>query len=164
MAKPRSWRRAIVRLVANNPSPFTFKGTNTYIVGQGREIVLIDPGPADATHLAAILRTIGDRTLTHIVITHTHHDHVDGLPALLERTGAKTAGFGRAVAQPGKTRASPPAASTSRATSSPTSRCAMATGWRERGSPSRRCIRRGTRRIICASRSKERSCSFRAIT
>ncbi len=97
----------IQRLVANNPSPFTYKGTNTYIVGQGRDVMLIDPGPADATHLAAILRTIGDRTLTHIVITHTHHDHVDGLPALIERTAAKTAGFGRAVAQPGKSRASP---------------------------------------------------------
>ena len=97
----------IVRIVANNPSPFTYKGTNTYIVGQGRDVMLIDPGPADAAHLAAILRTIGDRTLTHVVITHTHHDHVDGLPALIERTGAKAAGFGRAVAQPGKTRASP---------------------------------------------------------
>lgn len=97
----------IVRLVANNPSPFTYKGTNTYFVGQGREIMLIDPGPADAAHLAAILRTIGDRRLTHVVVTHTHHDHVDGLPALLEQTGAKTAGFGRAVTQPGKKRNSP---------------------------------------------------------
>lgn len=97
----------IVRVVANNPSPFTYKGTNTYIVGQGREVMLIDPGPDDAAHLAAILRTIGDRTLTYVVITHTHHDHVDGLPALLERTRAKTAGFGRTVAQPGKSRASP---------------------------------------------------------
>ena len=56
---PRELAPGVVRLVANNPSPFTYKGTNTYIVGQGREIMLIDPGPADATHLAAILRTIG---------------------------------------------------------------------------------------------------------
>jgi glyoxylase-like metal-dependent hydrolase (beta-lactamase superfamily II) len=97
----------IVRIVANNPSPFTYKGTNTYIVGQGREVMLIDPGPADAAHLAAILAALGDRRVSHIVVTHTHHDHVDGLPALQERIGAKTAGYGRTVSQPGKTRSSP---------------------------------------------------------
>ncbi len=97
----------IVRIVANNPSPFTYKGTNTYIVGEGREVMLIDPGPADAAHLEAILAALDGRKLTHIVVTHTHHDHVDGLPALQERTGAPTAGFGRTVAKPGRTRASP---------------------------------------------------------
>ncbi len=97
----------IVRLVANNPSPFTYKGTNTYIVGEGRDVMLIDPGPSDAAHLEAVLRTLGDRRVSHIVVTHTHHDHVDGLPALQQRIGAKTAGFGRMVSQPGKTRASP---------------------------------------------------------
>src|SRR5690606_8586181 len=97
----------IVRIVANNPSPFTYKGTNTYIVGQGRDVMLIDPGPADASHLDAVVRTLGDRRVSHIVVTHTHHDHVDGLPALQARLGGKTAGFGRMVSQPGKTRASP---------------------------------------------------------
>jgi len=97
----------IVRIVANNPSAFTYKGTNTYILGQGRDVFLIDPGPADSAHLDAILAALAGRKLTHIVVTHTHHDHVDGLPALQERTGALTAGFGRTVARPGKTRASP---------------------------------------------------------
>jgi glyoxylase-like metal-dependent hydrolase (beta-lactamase superfamily II) len=97
----------LVRIVANNPSAFTYKGTNTYILGQGREVFLIDPGPADSAHLDAILAALAGRKLTHIVVTHTHHDHVDGLPALQERTGALTAGFGRSVARPGKTRASP---------------------------------------------------------
>ncbi|MFN3745598.1 MAG: MBL fold metallo-hydrolase [Hyphomicrobiaceae bacterium] len=97
----------IVRIVANNPSPFTYKGTNTYIVGEGREVMLIDPGPADAAHLEAVLTALKGRTLTHIVVTHTHHDHVDGLDALRERTGARTAGFGRTVVTPGRTRASP---------------------------------------------------------
>ncbi len=97
----------IVRIVANNPSPFTYKGTNTYILGEGREVMLIDPGPADAAHLDAILAALAGRKLSHIVVTHTHHDHVDGLPALQERTGAPTAGFGRTVATPGKTRSSP---------------------------------------------------------
>src|SRR5262245_24215185 len=89
----------VVRLVANNPGPFTFKGTNTYLVGRGEELVLIDPGPEDAVHRAAILATIGRRRLSHILITHTHRDHVDGLPALVAATGAKTAGFGRSAPQ-----------------------------------------------------------------
>jgi glyoxylase-like metal-dependent hydrolase (beta-lactamase superfamily II) len=97
----------IVRIVANNPSPFTYKGTNTYILGDGREVMLIDPGPADMDHLEAVLAALKGRKLTHIVVTHTHHDHVDGLDALKERTGALTAGFGRAVATPGRTRSSP---------------------------------------------------------
>ena len=92
--QPRELAPGVVRIVANNPSPFTFKGTNTYIVGTGDDVALIDPGPHDSVHLDAILKTIGKRRLTHILITHTHHDHTDGLPALLAATGAKTAGFG----------------------------------------------------------------------
>jgi glyoxylase-like metal-dependent hydrolase (beta-lactamase superfamily II) len=92
--EPRELAPGVVRIVANNPSPFTFKGTNTYIVGTGNDVALIDPGPHDPVHLNAILSTIGKRRLTHILITHTHHDHVDGLPALLAATRAKTAGFG----------------------------------------------------------------------
>lgn len=95
----------IVRLVANNPGPFTFKGTNTYLVGTG-DLALIDPGPADAAHLEAILATIGGRRLSHILITHTHRDHVDGLAALVAATGARTVGFGRRAARPGAKRAS----------------------------------------------------------
>jgi glyoxylase-like metal-dependent hydrolase (beta-lactamase superfamily II) len=96
----------VVRLVANNPGPFTFKGTNTYIVGRD-DPVLIDPGPGDEAHLQAILATLGGRRLGHILITHTHRDHVDGLAALVAATGAKTAGFGRRAAEPGTTRKSP---------------------------------------------------------
>src|SRR5436190_23905466 len=91
---PRELAPGVVRIVANNPSPFTFKGTNTYIVGSDG-IALIDPGPDDPAHLKAILDTVGRRRLSHILITHTHRDHTDGLPALLAATGAKTAGFGR---------------------------------------------------------------------
>jgi glyoxylase-like metal-dependent hydrolase (beta-lactamase superfamily II) len=95
----------VVRLVANNPGPFTFKGTNTYLVGNS-DLVLIDPGPEDAAHLQAILETIGNRRLGHILITHTHRDHVDGLAALVAATGAKTAGFGRRAIAPGAKRTS----------------------------------------------------------
>src|SRR5688572_7551178 len=96
---PRELAPGVVRLVANNPSPFTFKGTNTYILG-GDDLVLIDPGPGDADHLKAILATIGRRRLGHILLTHTHRDHVDGLAPLVAATGARTAGFGRRAAQP----------------------------------------------------------------
>jgi glyoxylase-like metal-dependent hydrolase (beta-lactamase superfamily II) len=103
---PRELAPGVVRLVANNPSHFTFKGTNTYIVGGGAEVALIDPGPDDARHLDAILATLGTHRLSHIVVTHTHHDHVDGLAALVAATGAKTAGFGRRARQHGVRRTS----------------------------------------------------------
>lgn len=104
---PKTLAPGIVRIVANNPSPYTYKGTNTYILGEGREVFLIDPGPEDAAHLDAILAALTGRKLTHIVVTHTHRDHVDGLDALQERTGAVIAGFGRKVENPGRARVSP---------------------------------------------------------
>lgn len=104
---PRELAPGVVRLVANNPGPFTFKGTNTYLLGTGGEVALIDPGPADAVHLEAILTAVGSRRLSHILITHTHHDHVDGLEALVAATGAKTAGFGRRAIAPGRKVTSP---------------------------------------------------------
>lgn len=103
---PRELAPGVVRLVANNPGPFTFKGTNTYIVGDG-DLALIDPGPEDPAHLKAILEFIGQRRLSHVLITHTHRDHTDGLPALLAATGAKTAGFGRSARERGTKRTSP---------------------------------------------------------
>ena len=103
---PRELAPGVVRIVANNPGPFTFKGTNTYIVGS-EELALIDPGPEEPTHLAAILGTIGQRRLSHVLITHTHRDHTDGLPALLAATGAKTAGFGRSARARGTKGTSP---------------------------------------------------------
>ena len=103
--EPRELARGVVRIVANNPNHFTFKGTNTYLVGS-HSLALIDPGPDDPAHLAAILRAVGARSISHILITHTHHDHVDGLPALIAATGAKTAGYGHKASQPGRKRAS----------------------------------------------------------
>lgn len=104
--EPRELAPGVVRIVANNPSPFTFKGTNTYLVGT-KDLALIDPGPEDQAHLEAILKAIGPRRLTHILLTHTHRDHTDGLPALIAATGAKTVGFGRRAAQRGSKRTSP---------------------------------------------------------
>ena len=68
----------VQRVIANNPGPFTFTGTGTYIVGKpdaGSHVAVIDPGPADQVHLAALLEAIGPRTVSHILVTHTHADH-----------------------------------------------------------------------------------------
>lgn len=105
--EPRELAPGVSRIVANNPGPFTFKGTNTYILGAGREALLIDPGPEDASHLEATMRALGERRLTHIVVTHTHRDHVDGLPALQAATGAKVCGFGRVLGAGAAGRKSP---------------------------------------------------------
>jgi glyoxylase-like metal-dependent hydrolase (beta-lactamase superfamily II) len=83
------------RIVANNPSPFTFKGTNSYLIGTG-EVALVDPGPDDAAHRDAILAEVaakGER-ITHIFLTHTHKDHSAGLAAMADATGAQVLGFG----------------------------------------------------------------------
>lgn len=81
-----------MRIVANNAGPLTFKGTNTYIVGS-TELAVIDPGPSDAAHCEAILAAANGRAITHILTTHAHRDHVDGVARLKEKTGATTAGF-----------------------------------------------------------------------
>jgi glyoxylase-like metal-dependent hydrolase (beta-lactamase superfamily II) len=105
--EPRELAPGVVRIVANNPNHFTFKGTNTYLVGTGSSIALIDPGPDDPAHLAAILKVLGGRRISHVVLTHTHRDHTDGMPALLTATGAKTAGFGRRARERGSKVTSP---------------------------------------------------------
>ena len=85
----------IRRVTANNPGPFTFKGTGTYIVGQG-EVAVIDPGPDDPAHLEAILAAVAGERVTHILITHHHSDHSPLAGALKARTGATI--YGCAVA------------------------------------------------------------------
>jgi glyoxylase-like metal-dependent hydrolase (beta-lactamase superfamily II) len=75
------------RVLCNNPSPFTFKGTVSYIVGRGR-VAIIDPGPEDAAHGAALLDAVRGETVTHIFVTHTHRDHSPGAPAIKRATGA----------------------------------------------------------------------------
>jgi glyoxylase-like metal-dependent hydrolase (beta-lactamase superfamily II) len=81
------------RLIAHNPSPFTYAGTGTYVVGRG-SVAVIDPGPAMPEHIENLLRGLGDETVSHILITHTHLDHSPGARLLQERTGAQTYGFG----------------------------------------------------------------------
>ena len=81
------------RIVANNPGPFTFKGTGTYVVGEG-EVAVIDPGPDLAEHVEALLTSLAGERITHILITHTHRDHSPAAKAVKEATGAPTYGFG----------------------------------------------------------------------
>ncbi len=81
----------IVRLTCENQGPFTFKGTNSYIVGKD-SLAVIDPGPVDAVHLNYLLQAIGDRPVSHIFITHTHADHSPLAAVLKQRTEAKIVG------------------------------------------------------------------------
>jgi glyoxylase-like metal-dependent hydrolase (beta-lactamase superfamily II) len=81
------------RITADNPSLFTFKGTNTYIVGRGT-VAIVDPGPDLPAHTQAILDAVAGETVSHIIVTHTHMDHSPGVPALVAATGALTYGFG----------------------------------------------------------------------
>jgi glyoxylase-like metal-dependent hydrolase (beta-lactamase superfamily II) len=75
------------RITARNPGPFTFHGTNTFLVG-GPELAVIDPGPSDPAHLEALLRAIGNGTVRHVLLTHTHRDHCDGARALKAKVRA----------------------------------------------------------------------------
>jgi glyoxylase-like metal-dependent hydrolase (beta-lactamase superfamily II) len=84
----------IRRVVANNPGPFTFKGTGTYIVGRG-EVAVIDPGPDLEDHLAALLAATRGERIAAILTTHTHADHSPLARPLAEQTGAVI--FGRAA-------------------------------------------------------------------
>ena len=79
------------RLVANNPGPFTFTGTVTHIIGRG-EVAILDPGPDDGDHIAALLAATVGETITHILVSHTHRDHTDGVEALRAATGAQILG------------------------------------------------------------------------
>ena len=83
----------IRRVVARNPSPFTFHGTGTYIVGEG-EVSVIDPGPDSSEHVDAVLDSMRDETITHILITHTHRDHSPASRALQTECNAISYGFG----------------------------------------------------------------------
>ncbi|HYM30216.1 MAG TPA: MBL fold metallo-hydrolase [Candidatus Cybelea sp.] len=83
----------IRRVIAKNPSHFTFHGTGTYIVGKGK-VAVIDPGPDLPAHVDALLAALRGETVTHILITHTHIDHSPGAAAFKTATGAKTYGFG----------------------------------------------------------------------
>lgn len=81
----------IGRVLAPNPSPFTYTGTQTYLIGS-TDLAVIDPGPADPDHLAALLAAIADRPVRAILCTHTHRDHSPAAAPLAAQTGAPIIG------------------------------------------------------------------------
>lgn len=82
------------RVAAANQTPYTFTGTNTYIVGEGT-VAVIDPGPADEAHLERLVSALAGRTVSHILVTHTHRDHSPLAGPLARETGAPVLAFGR---------------------------------------------------------------------
>ncbi|MDP3369958.1 MAG: MBL fold metallo-hydrolase, partial [Brevundimonas sp.] len=81
----------IRRVIADNPGPFTFTGTGTYIVGRGQTgagVAVIDPGPLDETHLAALLAAVEGQTVSHVLVTHSHRDHAPLARPFAEAVGA----------------------------------------------------------------------------
>src|SRR6201998_465513 len=74
-------------MVADNPSPFTFKGTMSYIIGRGK-VAILDPGPDDDPHVTALLDAVRSETAPHIFGTQTHRDHSPAVPKIKAATGA----------------------------------------------------------------------------
>lgn len=85
--------RDIVRVTAPNEGAFTFRGTNSYLIGN-KSVAVIDPGPVDKSHLDTLLKAIGKRDVSHIIITHTHVDHSPLSRELKRITGAPIVGEG----------------------------------------------------------------------
>ncbi|NZD60211.1 MBL fold metallo-hydrolase [Rhizobium sp. WYCCWR 11290] len=83
----------VERVTVNNPGPFTFFGTNSYIVGAS-SVAVIDPGPEDEAHFQALMAALGGRAVTHIFVSHTHRDHSPLAKRLQAATGAVTVGQG----------------------------------------------------------------------
>lgn len=81
----------VARVLAHNPSAFTYYGTQTYVVGED-EVAVIDPGPDDPAHMDALVDSVGGRRLAAILCTHTHRDHSPAARPLSERTGAPVIG------------------------------------------------------------------------
>ena len=80
-------RPGIRRVLCDNPSPFTFTGTVSYIVGRGN-VAIIDPGPDNEAHAAALLAAVRGEAVTHIFVTHTHRDHSPNTARIKAATGA----------------------------------------------------------------------------
>ena len=82
----------VSRLLAPNPSPYTFHGTGTYIIGK-KNICIIDPGPKIHEHVELLLNSLNKKLITHILVTHNHSDHSAAAKLLKEKTGATIYGY-----------------------------------------------------------------------
>lgn len=96
--QPVTLQPGLRRILAPNPSPMTWRGTNTYLLGM-RDLAVIDPGPRDESHLRAILDAVGPgQRISHIIVSHSHLDHSPLAADLSARTGAPVIGYGDATA------------------------------------------------------------------
>lgn len=84
----------IVRVVARNPSKFTYHGTGTYVIGRGRDVVVVDPGPRLDQHRVALAEALRGRRVVAVAVTHCHADHSPLATWLSAESGAPTVGFG----------------------------------------------------------------------
>ncbi len=87
------------RILCDNPGPFTWRGTNTWLIGRGH-VAVLDPGPVDGAHLRAIRAATEGEIIDRIFVSHTHRDHSPGVAALQEATGAPSLGFGPHLTPP----------------------------------------------------------------
>lgn len=94
---PLSLAEGLRVITCGNASPMTFTGTQTYLLGES-EVAVIDPGPADQAHMAAIEEAVEGQTVSHIIVTHSHVDHSPAAAILSAKTGAPVYGFGPAGA------------------------------------------------------------------
>jgi glyoxylase-like metal-dependent hydrolase (beta-lactamase superfamily II) len=85
--RPEQLSPLIRRVLCDNPGPFTFKGTVTYVIGTGK-VAIVDPGPDNAAHIAAVLEAVKGETVEAILVTHTHRDHSPATAAIKAATGA----------------------------------------------------------------------------
>ncbi|MGF1605977.1 MAG: MBL fold metallo-hydrolase [Rhodothalassiaceae bacterium] len=85
--RPQQLAPGVTRIVANNPKDYTWVGTNTYLIGQ-RDLAILDPGPALAGHVEAVMAAVAGRPVRAILVTHSHLDHSAAAPILAARTGA----------------------------------------------------------------------------
>ena len=90
-AKLEQLETGIARVLAHNPSAFTYFGTQTYLLGE-KEVAVIDPGPDLPEHVDALVEALGGRPVVAILCTHTHRDHSPASRPLAERTGAPIIG------------------------------------------------------------------------
>ena len=98
-----AWSPRVTRVLAPNPSPLTLEGTNTFVVAEpaAATVAVIDPGPADDGHAAAVLAACAGRRVELVLLTHTHVDHAEGARAFAARAGAPLAAIAPGWATPG---------------------------------------------------------------
>jgi glyoxylase-like metal-dependent hydrolase (beta-lactamase superfamily II) len=98
-----AWSARVTRVLAPNPSPLTLEGTNTFVVAEpgAATVAVIDPGPADDGHAAAVLAACAGRAVELVLLTHTHVDHAEGARAFADRAGAPLAALAPGWATPG---------------------------------------------------------------